>query len=109
MSTESPFSFLCEEFQTVIEFANQSGDDLEARRALIADANHVFHEAHAIWQKELKTLQRMLQTLKAADRERLRLKAQRQMEFDPLYKQSDSHENFKRPSFSRTDHLRLAS
>jgi hypothetical protein len=67
MSAESPFSFLCEEFQTVIEFANQCGDDPDARKELIADANRVFHEAYDIWQSEMKTLQRMLQTLKTAD------------------------------------------
>jgi hypothetical protein len=68
------FSDLCIDFNTAIEVANQS-NDLTDRKALIAQASLVLSEARRVWQDELTMLRGMLQSLKTADSERIRLSA----------------------------------
>ena len=68
------FNDLRVEFDTAIDIANHSGD-LGARKALINHARGVLNQARESWQEELGVLRGMLQSLRSADTERIRLAA----------------------------------
>jgi FtsZ-binding cell division protein ZapB len=66
------FSELLIEFNAVIEFANQS-DNLAYRKELVTQARNVLNQAKDVWQEELTALRGMLQSLKEADRQRIKM------------------------------------
>jgi FtsZ-binding cell division protein ZapB len=66
------FSELRIEFNAVIEFASQS-DNLAYRKELVTQARNVLNQAKDVWQEELTALRGMLQSLKEADRQRIKM------------------------------------